>query len=260
MLDIYRYVNRFEGEAGTVVENGADETKRTIKPGADGEISLRYTLSFDPLAMNENPYAPHTSANHFHLAGCQFLLQIGDENQKRRYRIEIFGAPQNWCLYSTVAANAAQFETVASYEELASSAIGGGAESRQFKFHGKPVSIFVHGRLNVPRDEIYRAAERIVRLERDAFGDYDQPFFNIIIVPRKGFVAVYAPKNSFICFVKPEITKDELNVLLAHELMHNWLRAKSESCRTSLLPVCATSGSAKASPIIWCENFCWTTT
>ncbi|MDQ4120743.1 MAG: hypothetical protein M3209_04780 [Acidobacteriota bacterium] len=224
--DIYRYVIKFEGEAGTIVENGANGAERVVNPDINGVVRLRYTLSFEPQAMNENPYAPHTSANHFHLAGCQYLLQIGNENQKRRYQIEITQAPQNWRLYSTVDQNAAKFEILASYEELASAAIGGGAESRAFKFHEKPVSVFVHGKLNVSSNEIYRAAERIVKIQRDVFADYSQPFFNIVIAPRSGFVSGYAPKNSFICFVKPEITKDELNVLLAHELMHNWLPGK----------------------------------
>jgi predicted metalloprotease with PDZ domain len=224
--DIYRYVARFEGEAGTVVAEGATDAERTVKPNAAGDVQLQYVLSFDPVKMNDNPYAPHTSANHFHVAGCQFLLPIGDENQKRLYAFEIVDAPQNWRLYSTLNSNARNFEKVASYEELASSAIGGGAESRVFKVQGKPVSVFLHGKLDLPEKDIYLATERIVKIERGSFDDNGYPFFQIVIAPRGGFVSGYAPSNSFVCFVKPEISKDELTVLLAHELMHNWLPGK----------------------------------
>lgn len=225
--DIHRYVTSFKGEANTVVKMGDSEIERVVQPSADGTVSLRYVLSYAPEVMDEYAFAVNTSNNHFHVAGCQWLLHIGDnDNQKHSISVEIVDAPKNWRLYSSIDRNAPQFKVVDSYERLASSVIGGGGQAHFFKVRQKPVSVFVHGKFDIPSKEIFSAAERIVRLQRRWFADYEQPFYSIIIAPRGGVISGYAPDNAFICFVKRDITREELNVLLAHELFHNWLPNK----------------------------------
>ncbi len=76
MPDIHRFVTKFEGNGGTSVQEEASSAERMVKPDPSGNVSLRYRLSFDPVLMDEYPYAPHTSATHFHLAGCQYLLSV----------------------------------------------------------------------------------------------------------------------------------------------------------------------------------------
>jgi predicted metalloprotease with PDZ domain len=152
-------------------------------------------------------------------------LHIGDDNQERPISVEIVGAPKHWQLYSSIDRNAARFETIDSYKNLALSAIGGG-QSHSFHVQGKPVSVFVHGELDIPNEEIFTAVERIVRLERRWFADYEQPFYHVIVAPRSGVTAGYATPNAFINFVRKDITRGELNLLLAHEMFHYWLPGK----------------------------------
>jgi hypothetical protein len=64
---------------------------------------------------------------------------------------------------------------------------------------------------------------RIVTLERDWFRDYDQPFYHVTILPRGGIIAGTANDNFFVCFAKHDISREELYVLLAHEMFHTWL-------------------------------------
>ena len=226
--DIRRYVTTFEAEAGAVVGPGEKADERVVTPAPDGTVALRYVLSYDPEVMDDYPYAPNTSASHFHVAGCQWLLRVGDEARERVVSVEVVDAPKGWKLYSTVGPDAARFEAKSSHKKLVSSAVGGGANGYTFRVRGRPVSVFVHGRFDLPAREIFSAVERIVRLERRWFSDYEQPFYHVVVAPRPGVTAGYAPRNAFINFVRTDITRDELNLLLAHEMFHYWLPGKIE--------------------------------
>jgi predicted metalloprotease with PDZ domain len=215
-----------KAEEGAIIKPGEVESERVVVPSPRGIVALRYVLSYDPKVMDNYPYAPNTSADYFHIAGCQWLLHVGDDKQERPISVEIVEAPKHWRLYSSIARNAARFETTDSYKHLASSAIGGGGQSHTFYVHRKPISVFAHGKLDIPDQEIYTAVERIVRLERRWFADYEQPFYHVIVAPRGGVIAGYAPRNAFINFVRKGITSHELNLLLAHEMFHYWLPGK----------------------------------
>lgn len=228
--DLYKYVTEFRGEDGTAVARAASEAERIVTPSAvDGTVALNYTLSFTPGDMDKYPFSPNISANHFHVAGCQWMLRIGDDAQKKHYFFEINGAPQNWHLYSSIAADGNKSDIYASYDDLTQSRMGGGGGDEQvynFKVRQNPVSVFVHGKFDIPQKEIFKSVERIVKLQRNWFGDYEQPFFNVVVAPRSGIMAGTAVKNFFVCFAKPETTSDELNLLIAHEMFHDWLPGK----------------------------------
>lgn len=224
--DLHRYVQSLAGANGTEVHDGRDATERFVKPAADSTVSLNYILSYDPEVMASQPYGPNTGASYFHLAGCQWMLQIGDNSEARPVSVEVINAPKSWKLYSSIDSNAARFETVSSYNDLIKTVIGGGEQSFAFDVNGKPVSVFVHGAFTIPAGEIASAIERIVRFERRWFSDYDQPFYHVIVAPRRGTTAGYAPQNAFINFVGKDISRDDLNLLLAHEMFHYWLPNK----------------------------------
>lgn len=222
--DLYRFVTSFQGEGGTIVKAGKTDSERVVEPNPNGEIQLKYLISYDPAAMS-GTYSPNISPKRFHVAGCQWLLQIGDISRKNHLSIEMIDTPQNWQMYSSIDANPLQFETDASYYDLISTAIGGGEKQnfRQFKFRDKPVSVFIQGNFDIPDREIFAAVEKIVALQRSWFNDYNQPFYNVVILPKEDNVAGTRIENQFICFIKKDITREQLYVLLAHEMFHNWL-------------------------------------
>lgn len=225
---LHRFVTKFAGENGTRVEAGANETEKIVAPAADGRVALRYTLSYDPKVMDDYAYGPNTGADYFHLAGCQWLLHIGDDGRKRRFRIEIVDAPPGWMLYSSKSANARSFEIESSYDDLISAPFGGGKNARLFNIRQGRVAVFVHGDFEIAHERIFSSIEKIVRLERAWFNDYSQPVYTIVVAPRSDVVAGYAPADSFVCFVKREVTNEELSLLIAHEFFHNWLPNKIE--------------------------------
>ena len=176
--------------------------------------------------MADSAFAPKTHPEYFSVAGCQWLLHLGDDETKRRFTIGIKNAPKNWKLHSSIGKRPEKMTINGSYYDILATRIGGGGNSHHFVVKGKPVSIFVKGKFDIPRSEIFSAAEKIVRVQRDWFRDYDQPFYHVVINERKGVVAGTSIENQFVCFVRSGVGKIALNKILAHEMFHSWLPNK----------------------------------
>lgn len=223
---LYRFATSFTGESGTVVKNGKDDGERIVQPDSQGEIHLKYVLSFDPQALADNTFSPNVGNGYFHVAGCQWMLQIGNAEEKLPHIIELVDAPKDWKMYSSLTANPAKFEGVVSYDDLERTALGGGREGfSRFVVREKPVSVFVRGKFAIPRTEIIAAVRKIVTLQRERFNDFNQPFYNIVVLPKEDNVAGTRIENLFVSFFKSDVTREQLYVLLSHEMLHNWLTA-----------------------------------
>ncbi|AKQ65941.1 hypothetical protein A176_002853 [Myxococcus hansupus] len=222
--DIERFVKTLSGEHGTVVTAGTDASERHVTPGPDGRVNLTYVLSFDPQVMDGVAYGPNVGPRHFHVAGCQWLLRMGDPRQARPHVIELKDAPKAWRFYSTLGSDATRTEATASYEALSSFAMGGGAGGFEpFQVQGRPVSVFIDGAFDRPVDDIFAAIRRIVTAQRQTFGGAPPPFFHVVLRPRSGVIAGTAVDNAFICFAKKDISPRELHLILAHEMFHTWV-------------------------------------
>ncbi len=224
--NIYKYVRQFEGKNGTTVKKAEKKTERVVTPNKNGKVSLKYILSFDPKIIENSAFAPKINPDFFSIAGCQWLLWIGEYEKKHDVSIEIVDAPKGWKFHSSIQQNAKKINLKASYSDLIATRIGGGGASRIFFIKNKPVSVFIKGRFDIPNKEIFDAVEKIVRVQRDWFGDYEQDFYNIVINERKGVVAGTAIENQFVCFVNSAVSKPALYKILAHEMFHNWLPIK----------------------------------
>jgi predicted metalloprotease with PDZ domain len=229
-IDLYgtpnlsRYVTSFDGMNGSKAQPGKDENERLVYPSANGGIQLKYVLFYDPIALRDVTFAPNVGPKDFHVAGCQWMLQIGEASQARQYVIEISTPPGGWKLYSSIDSDSRHVQLRSSYKDLSTTMIGGGAGyTNQFNVKSKPVSVFVQGKFNVSNTTIYAAVTRIVNLQRGWFKDYDQPFYHVVVLPKSDNVAGTRVKSLFVCFVKSDVTRDQLYVLLAHEMLHNWL-------------------------------------
>ena len=235
--NLHQYVTSLTGETGTIVRAGKTENERIVEPNKNGEVRLKYNISYPPIFAGT--FSPNVSAKHFHVAGCQWALQIGEFEQEHLLKVELINIPSNWQMYSSLGANPLKFETKISYQNLIATAIGGGEKQnfQQFKYKEKPVSVFIQGKFDIPNQEIFDAVQKIVALQRDWFSDYTQPFYNVVILPKEDNIAGTRIENQFICFIKKDITRQQLYVLLSHEMFHNWLDSsliKPEKGVTSL--------------------------
>lgn len=222
---LFRAVASIEGEQGTTVTPGKADGEWTLQPDAKSEARFKYIMSYDPARMRDGTFAPNTGAKHFHFFGHQALLQIGDGKQTSRFIIEMTDLPSGWKTHSSQSADPLRTELEKTYDRLLTTAYGGnGAFAKQFIFHGKPVSVFIGGDFKISPAEMYAAVKKIVEFQRDFFKDYDQKFYNIVLMPKEGNVAGMRIANQFVCFLKPDITPEQLYGLLAHEMAHNWLK------------------------------------
>ena len=226
--DIYKYITSFIGKNGTNVIMGEEEQERIVRPNSKGDISLAYTISYDPKKLEGSAFGPVIHQDYFSVAGCQWLLHIGDDEQKRKFLIKLRDTPKDWITHSSIGRNAKKLKIYASYNELISARIGGGGKSHQFYVKKKPVLIVVKGNFDIPTQNIFSAVERIVKLQRSWFKDYDQPFYQVVINERDDVIAGTALKNQFVCFVGSTTSQNDLNIILAHEMFHNWLPHRIE--------------------------------
>jgi len=225
--DLYRYVTVFDGKDGCKIKSADKPNKRLVTPNNKKEISIKYIISYDPKVMDDISFGPNTGSSHFHMAGCQWMLPIGNISLKHKYEIKIIEVPKGWHFYSSISYNPRKTLIYDSYENMISTAIGGGSQPyKQLIINGKPVYVFAAGNYTVSKDEIFNTVNKIVSLQRAWFDDYNFPFYNVTILPRTGIIAGTCIPNLFVCFIKPEITMNELNVLFSHEMFHTWLPNK----------------------------------
>ncbi|MCB1025463.1 MAG: hypothetical protein KDB79_13790, partial [Acidobacteria bacterium] len=202
--NLYRFVESFRGEAGTTVIDAESEDMRILKPNKESRIRVRYVLSYDPELFKYNTYSPNTSPHHFHLAGCQWALQFGDFKEKQHLEIEFKGVPENWQTYSSISSNPSKFETIASYSDLVSTAIGAAPRTskREYTYKESKFAVIIPAEFDIPKDEIFDAAEKIVTIQRKHFNDDSQKFYNVVVLPRAENVAGVRFENMFITFLK----------------------------------------------------------
>lgn len=220
--DIHKYVVSFEAMDGSIVIPTDKEQIKKVQPNKKGEISVRYILAYDPLRMDKYAYGPNIGSDYFHLAGCQWILPIGNLNKENVYTIAMH-LPKGWTGYSSVSKNARSYTTQASYFDIISTAIGAGKQVFNFTIKDKPVAVFVGRDLSIPTEQMVKAVKKIVNKQRSWVNDFDQPFYTVAIMPRTGVVAGSSIPNLFVCFIDRKTTATKLNALLSHEMFHVWL-------------------------------------
>ncbi len=225
--NLHKYVTSFEGVDGTDVSAGNADTERMVAANAKGRSTLRYTLSYDPKVMQDVSFGPNIGNKYFHLAGCQWMLSIGNPEKQSRVNIRFDKGLKGWSFYTSLTQDASKIDLSRSYDDLTTTMIGGceGAPKR-FKVRGKPVILTVQGDFQASKPKIEELVQKIVERQRDWFKDYRQDFYLISVLPRPDNIAGTCVENAFVCFIKPTATIEDFTLLIAHELTHNWIGQK----------------------------------
>ncbi len=221
--ELWQYVAEFEALDGTLMKEAAKPSLRRVRANQQGEVHLRYLLSIKEGHFGSRSYAPAIGPGYLHFFGSQWLMRIGDRDEERLHRIKFIDLPQGWHAYSSLGANPESIELRRSYAELERSALGairGGHAN--FELAGKQVASLIEAGFARGHPQTSDSIRSIVTLQRNIFGHDTDPFFNVVVLPRPGNVAGIALPNLFVCFVKNDISALQLNVLLAHEMLHSW--------------------------------------
>lgn len=226
--DIAKYITSIEGLHGTHVRRGDAEDTCLVTPDGNGSVTIRYALSFSSEDFGSQTYAPSAGPEHLHVSCSQWMLRIGDPERERSYHIRLHELPAGWSGYSSLGRDLIAMTARTSHKAIRRKVIGAmRGRPRRFTVDGLDVAIFVSEHMSAPGD-IGAAIERIVKLERRAFGETSSGFFNVVVLPRPGNIAGIAVHNGFVCFFKPEILMQQLLLLVAHEMMHTWINGDIE--------------------------------
>jgi predicted metalloprotease with PDZ domain len=224
---IYNYIKDLEGKDGTGVETTANKGEVRVKPGKAGLATLSYNLSFDPIEVADATYAPNTSPQHFHAAFCQWMLTLPDHSRPATYHVVMPPPPPGWMLYSSEAFDKAEYWVTGPFNQLFSQVIGGSKDAhRTIMVKGRPLRIFITGDYELSKEAMFTSIEKIFTGQRDWFGDFDFPFFTVTLMPREDNVAGIRINNMFLCHLQSDVTAQQLQNLLSHEMFHVWLGGK----------------------------------
>lgn len=226
---IHQYITSFEGARGTTVAATGSDTERLVNPNHQGIISIRYVISYDPAEMDRYAFAPVTGPSFFYVAGCQWLLPIGDLERNATYHFKLASPPEGWRFYTSQTERADSMVTLATYEDLASLSLGGCSNDevrKDLDIKGRPVRVYIQGRYEFDPDSVLEGIERLVWAQREWFNDFEQAFYNITILPRTGLLAGTAESNLFVCFIDQATEPAALYKLISHEMFHYWLPGK----------------------------------
>ena len=229
--DIHNYVTSFKGINNTTIKGSSNVIERIVTPDSNGNIAIEYVISYDPVKVNSSSFGPIVHQDYFSVAGCQWLLHIGEDKKARNYSIQLLNEPTDWVLHSSIGQDAKNLKTRASYNDLISSRIGGGGQLYTFNVKEKPINVVIKGTFSITPEAMFSSVQRIVKLQRDWFQDYNQPFYNVVINERSDIIAGTAFNNQFVCFLSQNASQKDFNILLSHEMFHNWLPNSIEILR-----------------------------
>lgn len=221
--EMHQWIRDVQAGAGAVLEEVEPGVHRVHhEPGA--EVRISYTIAYDPGEAGFVAFGPDVGPDHFHFFGSQWMARVGPGNEPRRVEVSFDAAGWAGVLGSSYGLGPGPHSVEANDYELDYSVIAGGDyRTSRFACRGRPVLAMVHGEFDVADEAIFPLLDRIVCGQREAFDDFDRPFFTVFITERERLVAGAPVLHGFTTFMEPDISADELRGLLAHEMIHTWL-------------------------------------
>lgn len=226
--DVHTAVRSVVAAGRAVVSAAASSDQRRIAHGPSAGVEIDYVLSWDPARSEGHAYSPSVNASHFHFFGPQWLAWPETGKDTVDLLVEFAGLPTGWSVLSSFGFGPGphHMRRIA-IERLPSFIAGGEYRLRDFVCRGNPVRVGVVGHFVLADSTMFADAERIVCAERAWMNDSGPPFFTISITPRAGIRAGTAVENAFVCLLDSAVTRNRLNILLAHEMFHYWLLTRA---------------------------------
>lgn len=222
--NVHEAITSVTAAGSASVVQGEEEHQRLVRHPPAGVVDVSYTIAWDPARSEGVAYSPSVSSDHFHFFGPQWLARPEGYEGAIDLRIRFAGLPKGWRALSSFGLGTGPHElTDIVLDELASFIAGGAYRVHDFECGGKPVRVGVTGAFALPDEQIHAYVQRIVCAQRQWMDDFSQPFYTVSVTPRSGIRAGTAVANAFVCLLDPEVSAMRLNILLSHEMFHNWL-------------------------------------
>lgn len=190
------------------------------EPGA--AITMSYAMDRDPAADDGVAYRPSISETHFHFFDEQWRCRVLDRPEELVFTLAFDHVPDGWTVFSNLGHGPGPYRVEPADAELSAFIAGGDYLSASFEVGGKAVGVYVRASFADPQ-RIVETARDIVTRQGELFGGFASDFYVVSISTRAGIQAGVAIDHAFVCLVDPETSPVGLDVLIAHEVFHNWL-------------------------------------
>jgi len=224
--DMHEHYTAFEaGDAS--IERGEDPWRLLLTSAPAAEVSLSYTLSWDPSAHTGYAYRPSVGPSHFHFFDRQWRIRPeGDADDD--IVVDFTGVPAGWSAYTNIDAGEAPYTAEAREREEAPEILiaGGDYIVRRADADGTKVAVAlrpVFENSEALADEILG----ILGEQQARFGAASDSDFVVSMTDRERIRAGVKIDSSFVCLVNPETNLTGLRLLIAHEAFHRWMPAKA---------------------------------
>lgn len=204
--------------ADAVTEDGPAVRVVRSRPGR--RLTLRYrigtTINHDPRQSDSYPAEPWVRPSWFYVDGASAMVVI----EGRTEAPIDFKWSKTWPKDFTVASNLENGDV----NEPRDSVLIGGRDLRIV--HAGPVRVALRGAYPFSDADLAQALETILRAERGFFGDAQHiPFLvtaqSLTVESGSTFTGT-GKHRAFAMAVTPNLSLDEIRVLLAHEIFHTW--------------------------------------
>lgn len=225
--DLDKAVVELEVVGDAILEPGKTRSRRLLRHAPSEPLTLLYRLAYDPSRNPGSAYRPEVGKNHFQFLGPQWMVRfVGDDEANARRAISIVFAdwPEGWAAFSSLGVGPDERRTTASFEEMVPSVLGGGAyERKSFAVGDEFVHAFLAGSFEAGNAEIFDSIGKIVTYQRQRFGAEGMSHLVVTMNARSGLRAGTSIRDAMICFVAESAPLADLQLLLAHEMFHQWL-------------------------------------
>lgn len=204
--------------ADSVVEEGPAARIVRSRPGR--KLVLTYTvngtLDHEPRQADGYPAAPWVRSSWFYVDGPSAIVEI-DGREAAPLRLK-WGKtwPKDFALASSLDDGGDR--------QPRNSVLIGGRDLRIVR--AGPVRVALRGAYPFADADLARTLEAILRTERDFFGDaQDTPFLvtaQSLALESGSTFSGTGKHQAFAMTLTPNLSLDEMRVLLAHEIFHNW--------------------------------------
>lgn len=200
---------------------GQASQRRLIHPPS-AKVAVEYTMSWDPTLHTGEAYRPSVSETHFHFFGPQWRCRLLDRQGVEEFAFSFENVPEGWAVFSNLGHGPGPYRLKSTDDDLSGFIAGGDYHSELFRIGDSLVGAYVRPPFQNPK-AIVASIRDIITQQGKLFGGFNREFFVVSLSPRPRISAGVAIDNAFVMFTDPKKTRVDLETLIAHEALHNWL-------------------------------------
>ena len=219
---IWESISTVEAEQARLVAVEDDPSAIDLLHEPDATITLRYTIERVPEQDQGIAYRPSVDPDHFHFFNPQWRARLPERDEELEFSIAYANAPRDWALVTNLGVGHGPHHVSSTDEDLSVFIAGGDYHLAQFRSGETPVAVIAHNGFADPQ-ALVQASQEIIERQGELFGGFGPETFVVALTSREGIRAGTAIDQAFVCLADANTNPTNFDVLIAHEVFHNWL-------------------------------------